>query len=55
METLWNVYVWHNHGPAIRVGYHVTLAQADAMVQAYLNRGVSWDAYMVQAWDDPGD
>ena len=52
---LWNVYAWHDHGRAIRVGYHIGLAEASIMVEAYLNRGLNWDAYMVLAEDDPGD
>ena len=55
MDEKWNVYAWYKDGHAIRVGYHVSIDEAYLMVDAYLNRGLEWDAYMVKASDDPGD
>ncbi len=55
-SKLWNVYAWNRkHAPnAIRVEEAVPLQEASFAVDAYLNRGLDWDAYMVQCTDDPG-
>jgi hypothetical protein len=56
METKWNVYAWnrkHSKG-AVRVCENVSIEEASFAVEAYLNRGLDWDAYMVLVEDDPG-
>ena len=53
-DEKWNVYAWHKDGPAIRVCEEVDFHEAVFAVEAYLNRGLEWDAYMVQTEDDPG-
>ena len=53
-ELLYNVYAWHDHGPAIRVSEGVSITEANMVVEAYLNRGLEWDAYAVEQGDDPG-
>ena len=53
-RDLYNVYAWHDHSPAIRVMEAATINGASACVDAYLNRGLEWDAYMVNIYDDPG-
>ena len=57
MSDLWNVYAWNRkHSThAVRVCEHVSIQEASFTVEAYLNRGLDWDAYMVQIEDDPGD
>ena len=54
MDDKWNVYAWHKNGPAIRVCEEVSIYEASFAVDAYRNKGLDWDAYMVQTWDDPG-
>lgn len=55
-DELWNVYVWNRkHAPnAIRIKEAVPLREASFAVDAYLAKGLDWDAYMVQCHDDPG-
>ena len=53
-KLLYNVYAWHDHNPAIRVAEGKPFAEAAITVDAYLNRGLEWDAYMVEQSDDPG-
>lgn len=55
-SKLWNVYAWNwKHAPnAVRIKEAVPLQEASVAVEAYLNRGLDWDAYMVQVLDDPG-
>ena len=53
-ESKWNVYAWHKNGPAIRVLVGGSVSEAAMVVDAYLNRGLEWDAYMVEQSDDPG-
>ena len=51
---LYNVYAWHKGGPAIRVKEGCSITEASFVVDAYLNRGLEWDAYAVEQSDDPG-
>ena len=58
-EKLYNVYAWRwrpdgNSTPAVRVAEKTDIVRASNMVDAYLNRGLEWDAYMVEVSDDPG-
>lgn len=53
-DEKWNVYAWHANGPAIRVLENASIYEASFAVEAYLNKGLEWDAYMVQTRDDPG-
>lgn len=54
MEEKWNVYAWYKHNPAVRVCEGVSISEAAFAVEAYMNRGLEWDAYMVKQDDDPG-
>ena len=53
-DSKWNVYAWYKGGPAIRVLTGVSVSEASMAVDAYLGRGLQWDAYMVEQSDDPG-
>lgn len=54
MEELYNVYAWNrkHSKKAVRVATEVTLARAWDIVMAYQNRGLDWEAYMVNVEDD---
>ncbi len=53
-ENLYNVYAWRKHCPAVLIGEQLTITQASVLVDSYLNRGLEWDAYLVEVNDDPG-
>lgn len=55
-DNVWNVYAWNRkHSEhAVRVKEAVSIEEASMAVDAYLNKGLDWDAFMVQCSDDPG-
>lgn len=53
-KKLYNVYAWYKHQPAVLVGKRLDITQAGVMVDSYLNRGLEWDAFLVDIDDDPG-
>ena len=58
-EEKYNVYAWYRRkdgmpSAAIRVAEAVDISRATVTVDAYINRGLEWDAYLVEVSDDPG-
>lgn len=53
-RELYNVYAWRKNHPAVLVGKRLDITKAGVMVDSYLNRGLEWDAYLVDIDDDPG-
>lgn len=57
-EDSYNVYAWYRRkdgttSSAVKVCTHVPLNEATVAVDAYMHRGLEWDAYLVPVWDDP--
>jgi len=53
-NLLYNVYAWKRREPSVMVGEALPIKQASALVESYLDKGLDWDAFMVNIDDDSG-